>query len=137
MLDRETHVEEERRRTFLGSARVDLDVLRFDHQPQHQPSPQNVQRLVTTFENGGCLRLPSHHHVPAIISRQTLEEAMARSALSREHLFQPDLSRCPLLLFPDGVHLDCLHGCHRVAAAKEHLSVGEQWWIVDFYASGE
>ena len=32
--------------------------------------------------------------------------------------------------------IKCVHGKHRIAAAKEVLLVGNKWWVVDLYAEG-
>ncbi|OAF54638.1 hypothetical protein VC83_08804 [Pseudogymnoascus destructans] len=39
----------------------------------------------------------------------------------------------PLLEFPTGFHLECLHGRHRIEAGCEFLHPGDDWWTVDLY----
>jgi hypothetical protein len=39
----------------------------------------------------------------------------------------------PELVFPAGYQVECLHGRHRIQAAKE---LGLEWWTVDLYLAG-
>ncbi|ELR09839.1 hypothetical protein GMDG_04322, partial [Pseudogymnoascus destructans 20631-21] len=41
----------------------------------------------------------------------------------------------PLLEFPTGFHLECLHGRHRIEAGREFLHPGDDWWTADLYLS--
>ena len=40
----------------------------------------------------------------------------------------------PELVFPAGYQVECLHGRHRIQAAKE---LGLDWWTVDLYLAGK
>lgn len=48
------------------------------------------------------------------------------------HLFR-ELAMYPELVFPAGYQVECLHGRHRIQAAKE---LGLDWWTVDLYLAG-
>jgi len=137
VLDRETQIEEERHHAFCGSARLDLDALQFDVLPEHQCDESNVRRLVSLFRQAGCQRLRPQHHIPATVTYEQLDDALARAASSRQALLHHDPVQWPLLIFPDAFRALCLHGRHRIEAAKRHLVDGDRWWVVDFYAPSE
>ena len=134
VLDKESQIEEERKQLFYGSARIDLDALTFDTSPAYQPNEPNIERLLSTFQRSGCLRLHPQYHVPAVITKEQLDEAITTAASSQDSLLHHDPSRWPILIFPDGFRVQCLHGRHRTEAAKRYLSVNDRWWVVDFYA---
>ncbi|KAL5331286.1 hypothetical protein ACEPPN_000816 [Leptodophora sp. 'Broadleaf-Isolate-01'] len=39
----------------------------------------------------------------------------------------------PMLKFPTSCQLECLHGRHRIEAAREFLLPTDRWWVVDLY----
>lgn len=121
---------------FYGSARVDLDVLVFETPPGSQTDESNVERLVAAFGRAGCLRLHPQYHVPAIVTKGQIDEAIRNAASSRDALLHHDPSRWPVIIFPDDFRVHCLHGRHRIEAAKQYLSISDRWWVVDFYLSG-
>ena len=137
ILYQETRLEEERKQFYCGSARVDLDTISFDDAPTNQAHHSNVARLVSTFERAGCLRLDPQYHVPAVISQEQLNLAIRNAGSAPEALFHQDPARLPILVFPDDFRVQCLHGRHRIEAAKQYLSWNDRWWVVDFYASSE
>jgi hypothetical protein len=137
VLDEESQIEEERKQLSYGSARVDIDALAFDASPERQANERNIERLLSAFQRAGCLRLHPQYHVPAIIAKEQLDEAVANTAASEDALLHHDPSKWPILIFPDGFRVQCLHGRHRIEAAKRYLSVNDRWWVVDFYSPGE
>lgn len=127
--------DEERRFTekqycFLGSAKVHLKHLNFDVYESQSTSltldTRNIDRLIQVFKLEGCLRLDLEPHIPAIISQETFQKSLAHSKVDNT-----------ALLFPEHIHLSCLHGKHRIAAAKTLLLPGDTWWIVDLYQDGQ
>jgi hypothetical protein len=135
--NKEARIEEERKQCFYGSAQVDLDVLAFDASPAYQANEPNIKRLLSTFQRAGCLRLHPQYHVPAIIAKEQLDEAIANAASSQDALLHHHPSKWPILIFPDSFRVQCLHGRHRIKAGKRYLSVNDRWWVVDFFASGK
>ena len=133
---------EEKQSSFRGSAKIQLKHLSFDDDIDHMPNglyshldPKNVDRLEEIFRLEGCQRLEEEHRIAATIDDQVLEEALGRSALTKASLVQQ--SDPPELKFEATTTLRCLNGKHRIAAAQRVLVVGDKWWIVDLYTSGQ
>lgn len=124
-------LEAERRLRYQGSARISLDVLYFER--SRELDLNQVEFLKKCFRNEDCQRLPARNHVPAVISQQQLATAMRHSGVSTEQLLAGHLSGYPRLKFPTSFQLECLHGRHRIEAAREFLLPTESWWIVDLY----
>ncbi|KAL2049567.1 hypothetical protein ABVK25_010146 [Lepraria finkii] len=119
-----------RQRHYRGSAKVKLKHLRFD--TSAFLDAKNVTRLTQIFELEGCHRLDLEHRVPA-----TIKENVLQSTLRLSNITTVDLMRRipPKLELPTDVELDCLHGKHRIAAAKKFLYLpDDKWWTVDLYA---
>ena len=132
-LDRQVLVEKER--AYVGKAKVALLDLVFDTSEVNAARPldhRNVARLVKVFQLEGCLRLEPEHHIPALIQKSTLDDS----------LHALDLNPALLTTYGEPFRLTvdkpllCLHGRHRLAAAKEHLSPEDKWWVVDLYLDG-
>ena len=122
-----------KKKHFKGSAKIDLEHLQFaKFDASEFLNPKNVARLKRIFELEGCLRLDPEHHIPVIIDLDILERSLAQSRIRRGDLFD---SRIPpeLTLPPDCVVI-CLHGRHRIAAARECLLADDRWWTVDIYS---
>ncbi|KAI9799076.1 MAG: hypothetical protein M1833_004270 [Piccolia ochrophora] len=120
---------------FRGSAKVKLKHIHFeeDHVPgARQLDVKNVARLKKVFELEGCMRLDEEHHVPAVIEESVLSHALNGRDSPTTLL---GLTEPPQLSFPAEIRLRCLHGKHRIHAAKEHLLPGDQWWVVDLYVA--
>ena len=132
----ETLLERERQQKFLGSARIAIDVLSFDQITQRRQDDRDTARLLKSFEMAGCLRIGSGHHVPALIDKEALAKSIDETRTSSEALFSTESDRWPMLKFPVGFRIQCLHGKHRVEAGTEYLWRGDRWWVVDFYSPG-
>ena len=118
---------------FRGSAKIDLRHLNFDSDTSYL-DPKNITRLVQIFELEDCLRLELEHRIPAVISDDVLQHSLNTSGFNRNDLFTPGIP--PKLEFPAQIALKCLHGKHRIAAAREFLEPLEKWWTVDLYSNG-
>ncbi|KAK0247123.1 hypothetical protein LTR29_017846 [Friedmanniomyces endolithicus] len=81
----------------------------------------NVDRLVNIFRLEGCQRDDPPHFVPGLIARESLGPEW-------QQLLEPQR-----LSLPTSVVLRCLHGKHRILAAREVLPPHEQWWNVALY----
>lgn len=129
----------EKQNHFVGCAKVHLKHLTFDLNGS-QPAdltidPKNVERLIQVFKLEGCLRLDLAHHIPAVINAQFLRESLRHSQIPETSLY--GRQNPPALSFPDNTYLLCLHGKHRIAAAKNILLPGDMWWTVDLYLDGQ
>ena len=134
----DARLEGERRLKYKGTARINLAVLDFPQNQTRKSNKTNVEFLVTCFRKEGCLRLPFRNHVPASIDQESLDVALQRQGRTADDLLTNDeVPDYPLLEFPAGFQIECLHGRDRVDAGREFLDPGEDWWTVDLYLSGE
>lgn len=115
------------REKFLGCARISLEQLLITSaRPEDE---RNTDRLVTIFKDS-CERDDQAHFLPAIIESSVLYQALHYSGLDAAQLrAHPP----PVLKLPDGVKLRCLHGLHRVLAARQVLAPKDHWWNVELY----
>ena len=132
-----SQLEEDRRRYFLGSAKVDIDILSFDKSLPRETNAQNIERLLSSFELTGCLQLDPQHHLAAIIAPSTFHEAISHAGSTGEAALDRDPSRWPRVSFPAQFRVQCLRGKHCIEAAKHYLTGRHRWWVVDFYSEGE
>ncbi|ELR07358.1 hypothetical protein GMDG_08373 [Pseudogymnoascus destructans 20631-21] len=129
-------LEEERRLKYKGTARISLDVLFFRQDQPREYSQRQADFLMDCFQKEGCHRVPLCNHVPAIIDHESLDAALQRLGGTADDLLTNDEDpNYPLLEFPTGFHLECLHGWHRIEAGREFLHPGDHWWTVDLYLS--
>jgi hypothetical protein len=133
----EARLERERAEKFLGSAKVAIDLLRFESTETRRQDDGNQDRLLNTFQQAGCLRLDRKYHVQAVIDKDVLLEALHAAGSSTAALFSGDASQWPRLEFPDNLKVKCLHGQYRVCAGMKYLWKSDQWWVVDFYSAGK
>ena len=136
MSEEERFVEKQSK--FYGSAKIHLNHLVFypfgsQLSTELTLNPKNLERLTQIFKLEGCLRLDLEH-VPAIISNEILANSLRHSRVNFEDLRRRGSP--PTLEFPEGFTLQCLHGKHRIAAAKNILLPGNKWWTVDLYSDG-
>ena len=136
----ETRRLEDKLSNYRGTAKIHLKHLTFDSIDQKENlishvDPKNVARLIQIFKIEGCLRLNEEHRIAAIISEGVLEKALKGSSLTQHRILAP--GDPPQLKFDGVTTIRCLHGKHRIAAAKEVLVVGDKWWVVDLYSDGK
>lgn len=134
----EEDIERHKSSHFRGRARVSLEFLHFsEHSPRDLDST-NVQRLMGVYLEEGIKRLQHEHHVPAVIGIEDLSNALQISDLSLVDLLNSSQSKMPRLSFPKGFRLICLHGKHRIEAAKRSgcLRGEDRWWTVTLYSEG-
>lgn len=127
---------EEKQSCFRGSAKIKLKHLQFETENPELLvlDPENVKRLVQVFQLEGCLRFDLERHIPAIIDENDLFRALQNSQSVSGDLFKRQGP--PSLYLYSKTTLKCLHGRHRIAAAREFLLPGDKWWIVDLYSDG-
>jgi hypothetical protein len=123
---------------FRGTAKVRLEHLYFPSQVPRELNRGNVERLKDIFGKEGCRRLNPKNQVPTVIGIHALESSIAQSGTSLSDLLNNPKGVTPELSFPSDFRLECLHGKHRIQAAKESrcLKAEEKWWIVHLYLTG-
>ncbi|KAH7330033.1 hypothetical protein BKA65DRAFT_404486, partial [Rhexocercosporidium sp. MPI-PUGE-AT-0058] len=129
--DREERLATEGREKYQGTARIRLEVLHFPQNEPRELDQKNVERLKGYFEKGQCHRV-GRNHIPAVIDQAQLSEALRDSKVSAKTLLN-NTDPHPELKFPVGSQLHCLHGRHRIQAARESLKPRDSWWTVDLY----
>jgi len=132
----ETRLNEERKKHFLGCAKIDLKHLNFSQSSARELDDENIQRLLSAFKLTGCLRLDTQYHVPAIIDAHFLSQMVREGGASLDDIRSHEPSRWPALKLPEGSEIECLHGQHRLVAAREYLLPRDQWWVIDLYSTG-
>ncbi|KAF2229448.1 hypothetical protein EV356DRAFT_537224 [Viridothelium virens] len=123
-----------RRKYYLGSARIRLRHLCFDNEYRGGRilDRKNIARLRRVFDVEGCHRDDPEHHVPVVIDPGLLNLVRDEARVEKSALF--DIQRpLPNLRLSSDIRLTCLHGQHRVEAAKEYLDASDRWWTVDFF----
>lgn len=108
---------------FLGFARVKLEYLRFDSGVRDYDK-SNIDRLRMIFRDEGCQRENRKHYIPAVVPSAILGS------------WRPKGEELSDLTPPAGETILCLHGKHRVLAAREFLSHRDQWWNLQIYNEG-
>jgi hypothetical protein len=77
------------------------------------------------------------NRIEAVIDERSLDAALHISGISATDLLTNPANKCPKLDFPQGFQLRCLHGLHRIQAAREFLFPPDRWWTVDLYTTGK
>ena len=123
--------------SYLGRVRISLSCLKASS--KHRGiSRANVDRLKRIFSHEGCLRTDGENFLPCVIDPETLRVALELSSLTSQKIrFCDEACLPPPLTLPANARLECLHGQHRLLAAKEYLDERDQWWIVNLYNEGE
>ncbi|KAI9727190.1 MAG: hypothetical protein M1834_008498 [Cirrosporium novae-zelandiae] len=127
-------IYKEKQSCFRGTARIDLQHLQFKRLVR-ELDYANISRLINVFKSEqGCNRLEPEHHVPALINDEDLNLVLQKSNVSPTDLLKPQTEPYYLAI-PNWMKLSCLHGRHRIYAARTFLRPGDQWWTVDLYTS--
>jgi len=132
----DSRLENERRLKYQGTAQVRLEVLHFPWDQPRELDLKHVRYLKECFRNDSCRRLPERNHISAVIEREHLDAAVQAAEVSYGDLLSKQPGGYPELMFPDGYQLQCLHGRHRIQAAREFLLPKDKWWTVDLYLAG-
>ncbi|KAF4344402.1 Intracellular transport USO1 [Fusarium beomiforme] len=119
---------------FRGTARIRFANLRFGNLCPREPNQKIATQLKERFSGEGCLRLEPKNHIPAVISKDTLEVCIRASPnVSQDVLLENNGKQPPELRLPENCMVECLQGLHRIAAAKEFLPRRDWWWTIDLY----
>ena len=109
-----------------GYARVSINKLEFHS--ARDLDDKNVDRLLGIFRLRGCQRDDPANAVPAVVEDQTLADISL--ALSQTGI---GARTVPL---SGTVELQCLHGRHRISAARRFLPASDKWWTVKVFDRG-
>jgi hypothetical protein len=117
---------------FRGTVRVRLNQLQFSSSVR--PLDQKiVHALKRDFRAEGCLQHQKCCSIPALITESDFSAILEHLRLTPEALKiaepQPEI--------PSAVQLECLHGQHRISAARDFLPLSEHWWLVDLYINSQ
>lgn len=105
----------------LGRCCVRLDHLIFESGVRDYDE-KNVTRLRNIYKTEGCKRADPDHFIPAVVSP------------SFPGIYQQDSRRLPdPEALPADFRILCLHGKHRILAAKTFLPYRDQWWTLALY----
>jgi Protein of unknown function (DUF3723). len=133
--EEEVQLATERRLKYIGAAKVSISQIQFDPPLPRDLDTKNVARLRSVFRKNRCRRLDVDNHIPAIVSRLDLANALRRANIPQQSLLTNDAHQLPRLGFMAG-QLQGLHGRHRVQAGAEILPPADRWWTVDLYLDG-
>lgn len=130
----ELEMTESRSQALVGSATIFIRHLQFPQDGEVRAlDEKNVQRLLEIFEIAGCENVDKDkHHIPAVVPRLQLEYILHQNG---RHISQLQDLKPPKLLLDHDAALECLHGRHRLAAARRYLPPNESWWVVDLYVA--
>jgi Protein of unknown function (DUF3723) len=129
--------EQERRRTYLGTARIWIEALHFRRKGLREPDERHVEYLKGCFREGGCRPLEKQNHISAVVRPEVLEQVLRASGIEHSALLHNQPQGYAELEFPPGLQVECLHGQHRVLAAAAVLEPEDKWWAVDLYRTGK
>lgn len=125
----------EKRKGYRGAVKYPLHCLVEENEriDPRQTDPKNIKRLLNIFKLEGCCRFEAQNHIPALISHDQYERLInglpdRGSQLKNCDVEPPQTNSAETLV--------CLHGKHRLEAARRYLGSGEKWWIVDLYSDG-
>lgn len=92
---------------------VRLEYLKFKN-PSRELDTKNITKLLHTFEIQGCHHLKPDYCIPAVRSSQQWQAIGTTEAAK-------------------GFTFECLHGMHRIEAAKLFLPPAQRAWLVAIY----
>jgi hypothetical protein len=130
---REQRISNDKRAKYRGSAQVSIEHLDFPH-PCRNIDTKVIERLIRDFEGEGCIQ--ETNRIPAIIDDSILHAGLRKLAMTPESFKADSNSAPPRLDLQSDMRVECLHGQHRILAAKQFLAPSRRWWIVDFYSTG-
>ncbi len=115
-------------RHFVGYARISIDDI--DFESGRDKDNRNVKRLAGILERS-CERDNPANAVSVVVEKGPLTEAQHKDLYS-----STGVSLIPSQLPFLHTKVVCLHGKHRIFAAREILSSSDRWWIAKIFDSG-
>lgn len=121
------------RQQFIGTARIALSSLEFAE--GRQIDPEIVNNLKVLFRKTGCRRHDPDNYIPAFITDREMRDALRITGLKQGSFKTPSKDgSLHLLRIPEGTQTFCLHGRHRIQAAREFMRADtDKWWSVNLY----
>jgi len=132
----EHRISKDKLAKYKGTARVSFAHLEFPH-PFRQVDRKIIEQLKRDFEGEGCIKEKLTNRIPAIIHDPILQAGLEKLAISTEEFKVGSKEDPPQLHLGRDTMLECLHGQHRILAAKEFLVPSQRWWVVDLYSTGQ
>lgn len=125
-------IHEEIESMFRGYIVLSLAQIDFDSGRELQPDI--VRRLRERFALQGCQRHNTENAIPAIVEPELLRDSylsigVASIPLSVSHAIALGVVSCDPVV--------CLHGKHRIHAARSLLFRDDAWWVVKVFDPGE
>ena len=124
-------LQQEKIARLRGYAKVRLEDLDFEQ--NREPDYKTVERLKNVFEEEGCDRANPANFLPALVKLESLQGLAVLADLCQ---FLDSMISAPLITLGPEEKLTCLHGKHRILAAKKVLCRSDQWWVVALYDDG-
>ena len=131
---REQGISRDKLANFKGSCKIFIKHLCFPN-PARPVDEKIIEQLQRDFDGEGCLREEPNNRVPVIIDDLALQEGLNKLGYDAE-TFKAKSAKPPLLRLGSRALLECLHGQHRIVAAKRYLTSKNRWWVVDLYGTG-
>jgi len=122
-MENDSRLENEKAFKYLGTARVQLKWLSFQN---NELDAKHVQVLKSSFQRD-CRRLDVRNHIPAVIDQQNFGSALQLSGIPESQFLQSSHHQLLKLDFWEGYQLECLHGRHKIQAAKLALAPSNKW----------
>ena len=123
-------------KAFIGIVQVKIDSIQFIKEIR-QLDPKIIQYLTEVFSGLSnpleVTRCRPNHQIKAIVTPKELDELLQASQISEEALQKSRASVHYPELSLFGRKLLCLHGQHRLHAAKNILPPDNWWWAVQLY----
>ena len=78
--------------------------------------------------------MDEENYISALVDERSVQQSLQRAGYSEDSLRATPSSSIPFL---QDLNLNCLHGLHRILAAKDFLDEDDQWWTVKLFSNSE
>lgn len=106
----------------IGCAKVRIDGLKYD--TARERSEESVRFLVEIYRTSGCQQFDRKHAVQVVVPSRQDYPAFPVSQTAED---APTIGRHAEWC------ITCIHGKHRLEAAKEYLKMVDQLWLAEVY----
>jgi hypothetical protein len=122
--------------SLVGVIRVEIYSLSFYGGRQKDPTIVQYQQEIYERCRKGCDQDKEEYFIPAVVNEAELEDILRTNNLTREILqrtiYVKNNRNRPKIILPN-FKLRCMHGKHRIEAAKRFLKPPETWWTIKLY----
>lgn len=112
---------------FKGFVRIGLSNIEFC--TARDLNEDNVKRLEGIFELVGCQRDDPANAIPVILGSDCVADVACHERVESSYTSP---SRLPFVT----TKVICLHGKHRIHAARRFLPAPDQWWVAKVFDTG-